>query len=251
MPIRGEVFAEAVGNGAEVLADDDGAVAPGFQRHQPQHVVQGIGQVGTGLGALRHQPQAAQSEHVIDAQAASVAQARAQRFDERHIAVPLQAARGEGGESPVLAAGIEQVRRCAYAQAGEHILLPAPHQAAAGGGADGEVGDQADAHTRVARLRLCVRQAAVCQPLQEQVEADLSCLFRGRSVPPRRWSDRAAVPATCANAIARVAGQRGRMQRFEGGVFAQRAAAGLDEAATSSYEARASLVSFSRGVELS
>ncbi len=73
-PARGQRRVERLRHRAEVLADDDGALPPRFDRHEPQQVVQRIGQVGARRGrrAGRHQPHPRQPQHVVDAQPAGM-----------------------------------------------------------------------------------------------------------------------------------------------------------------------------------
>ena len=52
---------EAIGNGAEIFADDDRLMPVGFQREQPQEVGHRISEIGAigGRCAVRHQPELA------------------------------------------------------------------------------------------------------------------------------------------------------------------------------------------------
>jgi len=78
-------------------------------------------------------------------------------------------------------APVENVRRRADGQAGEQFILAAPGLAAATVGADGQVGDQADAHATASGGLLGAFQAARDQPLAEGVEADVVAVFLGEA----------------------------------------------------------------------
>ena len=108
---RGEAVLEAFGDGAEVLAEDDGLVAVGFEGDEAEHVLEGEGEVCAvvGGGAVGHDPEAGEAEGVVDADAAGVLHGVAEHLDEGAVAVVAEAAGGEGGEAPALALGAQQV----------------------------------------------------------------------------------------------------------------------------------------------
>ncbi len=109
----------------------------------------------------------------------------------------------ERGQAPALALGAEQVRRRADGEAEQDLVLPRPAMAAAGIGADGEVGDQADRHAGRARRGLRRGEAAVGAPLHVGVERDLVGVAAGELGDRRVVRDGAAPRARCASASAR------------------------------------------------
>ena len=70
-----QLLAEAVGHGAEVLADHHALVALALERDLADQFVDGIGDIGAvrGLGALGDHEQPRQAHRVVDAQHAGVA----------------------------------------------------------------------------------------------------------------------------------------------------------------------------------
>ncbi len=64
-----QFLAQAFGNGAEVLADDQRRGATGLQRQQAQQLALRVAQVGAGVGRLaaRDQPETLQAHHMVDA----------------------------------------------------------------------------------------------------------------------------------------------------------------------------------------
>src|SRR5208282_4423554 len=86
--------AVAPGRGAEILADNHGLVAPGFERDQAEQILMRQGDIGAFQSAAspRDQPQPAHAHDMIDAQAAGMAQTRTQSLDERRETDALQAA---------------------------------------------------------------------------------------------------------------------------------------------------------------
>ncbi len=174
-PARGQCRVERLRHRAEVLADDDGALPPRFDRHQPQQVVQRIGQVGARRGRRTgwHQPHPRQPQHVVDAQPAGMGEVGAQHLDKGGVAVAAQPARREHRHAPVLPERVVDVRRRAGVEAVEDLGLAHPRVAAAGVGAHGEIGDQPHGHAGGARAVLGGLQPLRGEPLQEGVIADL------------------------------------------------------------------------------
>ena len=115
--------------------------------------------------SCRDPEQPEQAHHVIDAQAAGVPEARADRLDERLVAGGAQPVRHERRQAPVLSARVELVWRRADADAvGEHILERP------GVGAAGVEPDRQVLHHRHRRRR--ARQLPVDLVLQPLVEPD-------------------------------------------------------------------------------
>ena len=174
-----QLVREAVRDGAEVLAENDGAVADALQRDQPEEVLQREGEVGAfGRGRpVRHDPEPREAHDVVDPHAAGVAHRGAHHLQVSAEAVPDEAARRERGEAPALPTGAEQVRRRPDGQAHQSLGLAAPAMAAPGVRAHGEVGDEADRHPGGSRRALRRREAAVRQELHEGVRGDLALVF--------------------------------------------------------------------------
>ncbi|KAG1241878.1 hypothetical protein G6F68_016455 [Rhizopus microsporus] len=87
-PVVFKLGVEALRHGAQVLADDQRAVQPGFQRRQPQQLRQRVVQVGAVLrpGAIGDQPHPRHAQDMVDAHAARVRQAGAQHGKKRRVA---------------------------------------------------------------------------------------------------------------------------------------------------------------------
>ena len=124
---------------------------------------------------------------MVDPNAARMAQSCPDHFQKSRIAAIEQPARREADKAPILPLRAEQIRRRADREPDQHFIRPAPAMAAPGIGADREIRDQADRHSRLARggLRRC--QAFIGQRLQPSVEGDLARMI------PRESLDRRAV----------------------------------------------------------
>ena len=181
--LAGEEIAIAPGRGAEILADDHGLVAPGFQGDKAEQVLLRESDIGAlqRAASLRDQPQPAHAHDVIDAQPAGMAQAGAQGLDEGREAVLRQAARRQRRQRPVLAFGGIIIRRRANRQAGQEVAGARPAMAAVGIRAYGEIGDQPDFHAGIAAGFLRRAEGFFRQPLQENLEIDLFRLFLSES----------------------------------------------------------------------
>ena len=85
---RAQLFAQTVGDGSEVFADDKTFRALALQRQLPEEVVERIAQIGAfqSRGAVGHNEQADQPHDVIDAQRAGMAHVSAQQRGEGGIA---------------------------------------------------------------------------------------------------------------------------------------------------------------------
>ena len=220
----GEFVLEAFGDGAEVLAEHDRAVALALERDQAEQVGLREGEVGAvlGLHPVRHDPEAAKAERVVDADAAGVAHGGAQHFEEGGESVAAQAARREGGEAPALAFRGQQVGGRADGEADECFLLARPAMAAAGIRADGEVGDDADGHAGLLGGALGFAKALVGAPLGVGVEGDLVRVLAGEV-----GDGRAARIAKFGRPVAPVPmafGELGGVKGFEAGVGLERVA---------------------------
>ncbi len=161
---------------------------------------------------------------MIDAQAAGVAQRRAYRREERSETAGDQRARREAGKPPVLATRIEQVGRRANRKTAQHVALTAPCVAAARVHADGQIADQADAHSRIERAALRYAEGSIGEPLQETVEQHLALVRRREDLDGGTVRIAQICSANDANRPHPSRGL-GRMQRFEHRVLRQQFAA--------------------------
>src|SRR5206468_3045484 len=122
----------AVFDGAQVLADDEGAGPRAFERHDAEQVVGGIADVPTGgRGESARDPEESEQSHdVVDAEPSGVAERSSDRLDERSIPGRTQAMWGERGQEPVLPCGHVTIRRRAGRRAGG--TRRAPHRRRSG-----------------------------------------------------------------------------------------------------------------------
>ncbi len=90
---RAEFLAEPFRNGAEIFAQHDCLMPPGFKAQQAQHVVEREVEVGTlaGRRTLRDDPQALQPHDVVDTQPACMGEVGTQHLDECPKPVALEA----------------------------------------------------------------------------------------------------------------------------------------------------------------
>ena len=88
----GQHVAQAGRNGAQVFPQDHGAMAPGLQAQQAQHVVEWEVQIDAmfRIGAGGHHPEALESEHMVDPHASRMGQVGAQHLDVGTKSVLLQ-----------------------------------------------------------------------------------------------------------------------------------------------------------------
>src|SRR5690606_32157754 len=123
-----------------------------------------------------------------------------------------------GGQTPVLALRLVQVRRRANRYAREYLFLTAPGMASAWIGAYGQVGDQAYRHACIASTALNIPHALVGQPLKEQMKMDFS--FMGGGIYPQRRTEWVAqiVRPVLPTALGAQLVYMGAMQRLESGV---------------------------------
>ena len=152
---------------AEVLADDHRARPLALERDDRQQIA-GMAvhiRAVARLHSRRDPEQPEQPHHVIDAQAAGVPEAGADRLDERLVAGGAQPVRHERRQAPVLPARVELVWRRADADAVREHVLERP-----GVGAAGVEPDRQILHHRHRRRR--ARQLPIDLVLQPLVEAD-------------------------------------------------------------------------------
>ena len=161
--------------GAEVFADSQHAGAHCRTGQHPYHadvVVADVGALVRGH-ARWHPPQPAQAHHVVDAQRPGAAHRRRDQVGER-LETPLrQPLRMPRLRSPVLAALIEFIGRCAGGDAGDEQILVGPGVRAAGVRADGQVLDHSDVHACGPGRVLRRGELAAGEPLQPGVETRL------------------------------------------------------------------------------
>ena len=100
--VLGEGLADAVLDGAEVLADDDRLRPVALQRDDVEQVLGRVADVGAGGGGRRrgHPPQPEQAHDVVDAQPAGAGHGGADRLDERLVVRRPQPPRHQRRASP-------------------------------------------------------------------------------------------------------------------------------------------------------
>jgi len=145
--VTGESLAHAVLDGAEVLADDEGAGARAFERHDAEQVSGGIADVATfGRWEPGRDPEQPEQPHdVIDADSARVAERGPDGLDERPVAGGAQAMRDERRQPPVLSRGHVTIGRRADRRPERQRILPRPRVGAVGIHADRQVLHQGQA----------------------------------------------------------------------------------------------------------
>ena len=221
---RLESRAQAVGHGAQILADDQAAVALALQGEDAEQVVERIGDVGA-LGrrcARRHPEQAGQVHHVVDAQRAAMAHVGAQRGDERGVGGIAQAVRHEGRQAPVLTVQVEVVGRRAGVRPRGIDALTGPGLGAARARSHREILIQADAQAQAPGMFAGLGQLQLRLPLQVGIEVGLG------GVRPGESGHRRSVRVLVFGRPGRPAPDRGiplakvRLQRLEQRVAGQR-----------------------------
>src|SRR6185312_5034947 len=85
--------------------------------------------------------------------------------------------RVEGGQAPILPAGIEIIGRRTHGDGGQHGVLFTPGVGAMTVDTNGEVGVKPDRHAEPVRFRRAVAELAIGNPLNEFVEFAI-CLVR-------------------------------------------------------------------------
>ncbi len=170
----GEARAEAVGHGAEILADHQAAVALAFECDDAEHVLEGVMHIGafSGGDARRYPEHAHQAHHMVDAQRAGVFHVGAQDVDQGCVGDIAQTMGHEGRQAPVLAHQIDFVRRGAGMCAIGQDILPGPGFSAAGVGADRQILIQAGSHAIFLGACGDGRKLLVGQPLQPGMVGD-------------------------------------------------------------------------------
>ncbi len=167
-------LADAGLDGAQVLADHQRPGPGGLQDQHGEHGLGVVADVGAlrGRVALRHPPQAEQAHDVVDAQGPGVTEEGPEQFAERGVARRGQAVGAPGRQAPVLAAGVEGVRRRAHRHPGGEVLPLCPGVGATGVHADREVVHDADGHAGLASgaLRRC--ELGVGEPGEPGPEVD-------------------------------------------------------------------------------
>ena len=151
--------------------------APGALRLQRQDPDQGlvvVAHVGALVGRLplRHPPQPEQPDHVVDPDAARMAQDGAQHVAVRRVAQLLQPVRPQRRLAPVLPLLVERVRRRTDPHPVGQGARQAPRIGAQRVNPDGDVLDDAQPHAGTARCALGIGELLVRDPLQPGMEVD-------------------------------------------------------------------------------
>ena len=170
----GEVVARPGLDGAQVLADDDGAGAMGLEQGDADHGLVVVADVGALVRphAPGDPPQAEQPDDVVHAQRTGVAQHRAHHVAQRRVGGLRQVGGAPRRLGPVLAELVVHVRRGADLDARGEGVRVAPHVGPVGVDADGQVVHDPQAHARGPGLGLRTAQLLVDDPLQPRVEVD-------------------------------------------------------------------------------
>jgi hypothetical protein len=136
-----QLLRDAFFDGAEVLADDEGAGPHGLEGKDVEQLGRRVAHVRpvARVGARRDPELAEQPHHVIDAQSATTGERGAHGLDERLVAQGAQLPRHERGQPPVLSGGGEAVGGRAHAAAPREDVLVRPCVGAASVEADGEI----------------------------------------------------------------------------------------------------------------
>ena len=142
---------------------------------------------------------------MVDPHAARMTQRSSQRGQERRKPAGHQRARRKAGQSPVLSVLIEQVRRRTDREPAQHVALSAPRMTAGRIHANGQIADQPDTHSGLARAILCNAKRAIRQPLQKGVERHVMLVRRGEGRDRCACRIAKFAQASAANRIARVA----------------------------------------------
>ena len=124
---RTQVLGDHVGASVCALAGDD--------VEQVSERIADVDAVG-GRSAIGHPVETSESERMIDAEGAGVAEAGADRLDERAVARGAQLPRVERGQPPHLSLGVELVGRRTDGDARRKQVLPGPGVGATGGESD-------------------------------------------------------------------------------------------------------------------
>ena len=188
-PAVHQVVAHPRLEGAQVLADDEGARALRLQREDPDHrlvVVGDVGAVGRPV-PLGDPPQPEQAQHVVDPQRTGVPHQGAQHVPPRPVGRLAQALRVPGRLRPVLALLVVLVGGGADGRAAREHVLQRPGVRADLLDADGEVVHDPDPHPGLARGGLGGGHLLVQPPLHADVELDplgelCPCLLQDRLV---------------------------------------------------------------------
>ena len=111
-PIR-HLLAKAFRHGAEIFADHHAAMRHAFLRGDRQQRLERHLHIDAVVGgkAVRHQIKPLQAEHVIEPDRAGMAHRGAQHLAIRLERLHFEAGGVEAGEAPVLAGGVERIRR--------------------------------------------------------------------------------------------------------------------------------------------
>ena len=158
----GHLLAKTFRHGAEVLADHDAALRHAFLRGRRQQRLERhlhVDAVGGGE-PVRHQIEPFQAKHVIEPDRAGMAHRGPQHLAVRLERLQLQPGGVEARKAPVLAGGVERVRRRTDAEMARDRGLLVPGVEAVGLHADGDVEIEPDLHAALERE---LRQARNCR----------------------------------------------------------------------------------------
>ncbi len=175
---------QALGDGAQVLADHHAVVALAFEGDDAEHLLDRVADVRAvgGLHPVGHPVEAREPHHMVDAQRARARHVGAQRGDEGRIGAFAQAVGRKRRQPPILPQRVELVGRRAHAHAERVGPLVGPCFRAVGADRDGEVGVEAHRHAELAAQRLGLAQLQVRLPLEVLVQADARAVVGGEAL---------------------------------------------------------------------
>ena len=147
-------------DGAQVLADDDGARAVRFEQDHSEHRLRVVGHERALRGgpARGDPPQPEQAHDVVDPQTPGVPQGASYDVAQRVVAELGEAVRAPGRQPPVLALLVEQVGRGADRGRQRERVLQRPRVRATGVDPHREVVDHPDGHGVAETGQLLVHQ---------------------------------------------------------------------------------------------
>ena len=173
-PIR-HLLAKTFRHGAEILADHHAAMRHAFLRGRRQQRLERHLHIDAVVGgkAVRHQIKPLQAQHVIEPDRAGIAHRGPQHLPKRLEGFDFETGGVEAGKAPVLARGVERIRRRADREMAGNRDLLVPGIEPVGLHADGDVEIETDLHAELGREIAAGLQLPVGGPLHEFDEFDL------------------------------------------------------------------------------
>ena len=185
-PLR-HLLAKALRHGAEILADHHASMCHAFLRGRRQQRLERHFHIDAVVGgkAMRHQIEPLEAEHMIEPDRAGMAHRSPQHLSIRFEGLNFQTGGVEPGEAPVLAGGVEGIRRRADGEMPGNRALLLPRVEPVGLHTDGDIEIQTDLHSEPGCAIPARLQLLVGRPLNEFDELYLgriwACVKRGTS----------------------------------------------------------------------